>query len=206
MNIYQKLIEVRKTVPYLQKENRGQQYQYVSSSQTLSAVRAKMDELGLMLVPRVTGHNVREKTEERNGGKVTITYFTELDIEFCWVNADKPDETVTCPWYGQGVDIAGEKGVGKALTYAEKYFLLKTFNIATDKDDPDSFQEKSDPKTNGAKVELINAEQAEVLRKLMPTPTGIDEAQFCSASKINRLEDLQAARFEGAKKWLIGSV
>lgn len=206
MNIYQKLIEVRKTVPYLQKENRGQQYQYVSSSQTLSAVRAKMDELGLMLVPRVTGHNVREKTEERNGGKVTITYFTELDIEFCWVNADKPDETVTCPWYGQGVDIAGEKGVGKALTYAEKYFLLKTFNIATDKDDPDSFQEKSDPKTNGAKVELINAEQAEVLRKLMPTPTGIDEAQFCKTSKINRLEDLQAARFEGAKKWLIGSV
>lgn len=64
--------------------------------------------------------------------------------------------------------------VGKALTYAEKYFLLKTFNIATNGgSDPDSFQEKSDPKTNGAKVELINAEQAEVLRKLMPTPTGM---------------------------------
>ena len=32
------------------------------------------------------------------------------------------------------VDIAGEKGVGKALTYGKKYFLLKFFNIATDKD------------------------------------------------------------------------
>ena len=104
MNIYQKLIEVRKAVPYLQKENQGNQYQYVSSSQTLSAVRAKMDELGLMLVPRVTGHNVREKAEDKNG-KTTITYFTELDIEFSWVNADKPDETVTCPWYGQGVEL-----------------------------------------------------------------------------------------------------
>lgn len=207
MNIYQKLIEVRKTVPYLQKENRGQQYQYVSSSQTLSAVRAKMDELWLMLVPRVTGHNVREKTEERNDGKVTITYFTELDIEFCWVNAEKPDETVTCPWYGQGVDIAGEKGVGKALTYAEKYFLLKTFNIATDKDDPDSFQEKtSETIKNGAKAELISSEQAAVLRKLLPTPSGVDEASFCKTSRINRLEDLHVARFEGAKKWLAGSV
>jgi hypothetical protein len=28
------------------------------------------------------------------------------------------------------------------MTYAEKYFMLKFFNIATDKDDPDSFQKK----------------------------------------------------------------
>ena len=40
-------------------------------------------------------------------------------------------------FYGQGVDISGEKGVGKALTYAEKYFLLKFFNIPTDEADPD---------------------------------------------------------------------
>jgi hypothetical protein len=51
---------------------------------------------------------------------------------------------ITCTWYGQGVDIAGEKGVGKAMTYAEKYFMLKFFNIPTDKDDPDSFQDKLD--------------------------------------------------------------
>jgi hypothetical protein len=61
-----------------------------------------------------------------------------------WVNAENPEETIECPWYGQGVDIAGEKGVGKALTYAEKYFILKQFNIATDKDDPDAFQGKAE--------------------------------------------------------------
>lgn len=48
------------------------------------------------------------------------------------------------PFYAQGIDTEGEKGVGKALTYAEKYFLLKQFNIATDTDDPDSFQNKMD--------------------------------------------------------------
>jgi hypothetical protein len=67
-----------------------------------------------------------------------------LDLEYTWINADNPEETIVIPFYGQGVDIAGEKGVGKALTYAEKYFLLKQFNIATDKDDPDAFQEKSE--------------------------------------------------------------
>jgi hypothetical protein len=43
---------------------------------------------------------------------------------------------VSCRWYGQGID-SGERGVGKAMTYAEKYFLLKFFNIPTDEDDPD---------------------------------------------------------------------
>ena len=147
MNIYQKLIEVRKEVPYLQKENSGAQYKYVSSSQVLANCKAKMDELGLLLIPSVTGHKVTESIIERpdqegNIEKRTTTYFTELDTKMTWVNAEKPDEIIECDWYGQGVDIAGEKGVGKALTYSEKYFMLKFFNIPTDKDDPDSFQKK----------------------------------------------------------------
>lgn len=149
MNIWQKLIEVRKEVPYLQKENAGQQYKYVSSSQVLGNCKKKMDELGLLLIPAVISHKVSESVIEKMGHdgfpeKRTTTYFTELDMSFTWVNAEKPEETIACTWYGQGVDIAGEKGVGKAMTYAEKYFLLKFFNIATDKDDPDSFQRKMD--------------------------------------------------------------
>lgn len=141
------MIEVRKTVTYLKKENPGAQYQYVSSSQVLANVREKMDELGLILEPAVTGHNVREsvvesKDKDGNVFKRTTTYFTELDMTMTWVNAENPEEKIVKPWYGQGVDIAGEKGVGKALTYAEKYFMLKFFNIATDKDDPDAFQQK----------------------------------------------------------------
>lgn len=150
MNIYQKLIEVRKSVPYLKKEAEGKQYKYTGSSQVLASVRAKMDELGLLLIPRITGKEISEsqiefKDASGNVTKRTTTYFTELIMTMTWINAEKPDETIECPWYGQGVDIAGEKGVGKALTYAEKYFILKQFNIATDKDDPDAFQEKNQP-------------------------------------------------------------
>ena len=148
LNIYQKLIEVRKSCSYLKKENKGEQYQYVSSSQTLAALKNKMDELGLLLIPSVVGKNIRESTVEfkdkYDKPKRQTTYFTELDMEYTWVNAEDPKETITSTWYGQGVDIAGEKGVGKALTYAEKYFLLKFFNIPTDKDDPDAFQKKTD--------------------------------------------------------------
>lgn len=136
MNIYQKLIEVRKVVPYLKKESQGHQYNFTGSSQVLGAVRLKMDELGLLLIPRIISHTLHEKTALN-----TKEHLTELVMEFTWVNADNPEEKVSIPWYGQGLDT-GEKGVGKALTYAEKYFLLKQFNIATDKDDPDAFQAK----------------------------------------------------------------
>jgi hypothetical protein len=156
LNIYQKLIEVRKSVPYLKKESQGHQYQYTGSSQVLASVRAKMDEIGLMLVCKVLSHTL-------NAGKTakgSNEYLTELTLEFTWINADKPEEQIVCPWYGQGVD-SGEKGVGKALTYAEKYFILKTFNIPTDKDDPDSFQEKSE---TYRKPEPITAQEVGTLK------------------------------------------
>lgn len=145
LNLWQKMVEIRKVVTYLQKENDGAQYKYVSSSQVLTAVRAKMDELCVVLVPSIVSHKVGESVIEffdskDRPSKRTTTYFTELDMSMTWVNGDNPSEKIECSWYAQGVDIAGEKGVGKALTYGEKYFMLRFFNIPTDKDDPDAPQ------------------------------------------------------------------
>lgn len=143
LNIYQKLIEVRKTVEYLQKDNTsGERYNFVSSSQTLGSVRKAMDEQGLLLVPSVIDKETRDHTTQKDNHE----YFTILHMEYIWINAEKPEERITCQWTGQGLDH-GEKGVGKALTYAEKYFMLKFFNIATDKDDPDNFQKRLDGET-----------------------------------------------------------
>jgi hypothetical protein len=143
MNLYQKLIEVRKACPYLKKDNTGYQFFYVSSSQTLGSLREAMDANGLLLIPRVISTEVRDHTTRKGDHE----YFSIFNMTFTWVNADCPEETIECPWTGHGLDD-GEKGVGKALTYAEKYFLLKFFNIATDKDDPDSFQK--DQNKNGS--------------------------------------------------------
>lgn len=190
LSLFQKLIEVRKECTYLQKENAGYQYKFVSSSQTLGALRAKMDELSVLLIPKVTTHNIREFVNAKGGHE----FMTELDIEFTWLNADNPSETIICPFYGQGVDNA-EMGVGKALTYAEKYFLLKFFQIATDKDDPDKFQQKNekepkspkkaptvDPKTGLFKTPAARTPKADTIPEMPdylkePIPDGIDEQQ-----------------------------
>jgi len=205
MNIYQKLIEVRKSCEYLQKSNEGAQYKYVSSSQTLSALKSKMDELGLLLVPKITSSSVDTDTIDQPPDKYgklkrTSTYFTQLWMVYVWINAENPEEQIVCPWYGQGVDIAGEKGVGKAVTYAEKYFLLKFFNIATDKDDPDSFQKKnepdpkkpdSDPEANDTCAELCTEmEKADSLESLVA---------WAAASKpqIDALPEMQKNKVRG---------
>lgn len=163
LNVYQRLAEVRKAVPYLKKEQKGAQYQYVGSSDVLGSLHAKINEVGLMLIPEIVGHLVTSSERTNAKGNISSEYFTELEMTMTWVNIDDPSDTAKVSWYAQGVDLAGEKGVGKALTYAEKYFLLKTFNIATDKDDPDAFQEKIESKKATAK---ISDEQKNEMKKL----------------------------------------
>lgn len=139
LNLHQKMVEIRRTVEFLKKENQGHGFKFVSSSQTLLAVKEKMDELGVLLLPSVDGHTVSPHTT--SGGK--SWYFTEIDLEYSWINAEDPKDREVVKWYGQGLDD-GEKGVGKAFTYAEKYLMLKTFNIPTDKDDPDASKPPSE--------------------------------------------------------------
>jgi|GEM_PF-2077287 len=175
LNIYQKLIEVRKTVEFLKKEKSGFQFKYVSSSQIIGSLRRALDAQGLILEPRITGQVVSDHTTAKEGHE----YFTELIMTFTWVNAENPTEIIECTWYGQGLD-SGEKGVGKALTYAEKYFLLKFFNIPTDKDDPDSNQGEP-PK---GKQQSAGAGKTSTGKETGKTSTGKENGGPCTASQI----------------------
>jgi hypothetical protein len=216
LNIYEKLLEVRKAVPFLKKEAQGHQYKYVSSSQVLQSLREAMDEQKLLLIVKVTDSKVTPETVEYMDGnkqKKTTTYFTELFVEFTWVNAEKPDEVIVCPWYGQGVDTAGERGVGKALTYAEKYFLLKSFNVATDKDDPDANQGKSDYKQKDQSATYEAAQKTfddpdyemdpndKDLPGLQPTGTKADQVrsgcEICDAEMTQAAMTVSKKNFDG---------
>jgi hypothetical protein len=114
-------------------QNTSDKYSYVSSEMVLDTLRPKMNELKLLLMPIVTNANLSEG-QTKSG---TTRYMTEMHLTFVWVDCET-GERLEVPFYAQGVDLAGEKGVGKALTYAEKYFFLKFFHIGTSKDDPDN--------------------------------------------------------------------
>lgn len=135
MNLYEKLLEMQKQVDKVIKDakNLSDKYDFASDENVLERFRPMMDEHGLLLIQRV------EKAELHEGSTKTGTtrYMTEMYYSMVWHDVESGEE-LSVPWYAQGVDLAGEKGVGKADTYAEKYFLLKFFHVPTKKDDPDS--------------------------------------------------------------------
>ena len=59
-------------------------------------------------------------------------------MTFRWVNDENPEDhiLVTWPIGNNSTDMAQSEG--GALTYGTRYFLLKFFNVATSKDDPDA--------------------------------------------------------------------
>lgn len=81
-----------------------------------------------------------EKTYNGNTTKST-TFFTRVQTEYTFVNIDNPEEKFTTIVFSEGID-PGDKGSGKAMTYADKYAVMKAYKISTG-DDPD--QEASEP-------------------------------------------------------------
>lgn len=143
LNLFQKIVEVRKSIEVFTKDSKSYGYSYVSGSQVLGAIKKKMDELNLVLYPEMEevvdttyDYTVWDKISKSN--KEKTDFVIKGNMNYIWINADKPDETLRVPWkiYGQQDDIS--KAFGSSLTYSERYFLLKFFGAPTDEDDPDA--------------------------------------------------------------------
>lgn len=140
MSLNKKLLELQRAVVGLTKDKSGNSYQYVSGDKILGIVRPKMDELGLILIPEVEESTFTRQDYnlyDKNGApKPKTEIFCALRLKFTWLDADS-GETLVCHWASSGQNNF-DKGLGSALTYGERYFLLKFFHIATDKDDVDA--------------------------------------------------------------------
>ena len=60
------------------------------------------------------------------------------EMLYTWVNNDNPSEQIHVPWFLVGEQDNASRSYGSGLTYANRYFLLKYFNISTSEDDPDA--------------------------------------------------------------------
>ena len=61
-------------------------------------------------------------------------------MTFTWIDAES-GEKLPVKFGANGMNN-WDKGLGSALTYAERYFLLKFFHIATDEDDVDALPDR----------------------------------------------------------------
>lgn len=141
MNLHQKLVEIRKNIKGFSKDTKGYDYIFVSGTQILRAIKDKMDELGVLLVPEIDYSTFHwEKHEYVTAkGKEKLDFIVTAKMTYTWINAEEPTDKLVVPWVciGQQADDIS-KAMGTALTYNERYFLLKFLGIPTDEDDADS--------------------------------------------------------------------
>ena len=78
---------------------------------------------------------------ETDYGKKT-TFFERVKTTYVFVNADDPQDRISMVTFAEGLD-SGDKASGKAMTYGDKYALMKAYKISTG-DDPD---EQASPET-----------------------------------------------------------
>ena len=143
-------------------------YNYVSGAKLLGVIRPLMDKLGLILTQEVVDIKNEPITYmTRNGEKTEM--FTTAHIRFTWVDTDDGSQVVN-DFFANGMN-AWDKGLGSALTYAERYYLMKTFHIATDEDDVDALvkEEAIKPQPSQAVMARRKAADREI-QEYTPVP------------------------------------
>ena len=168
MEIYKKLLKIQQEVKGLSKDKKGNNYTYVTGNKILGFIKPLMDENSLILKQEILSID-NERQDYKTGigtqyEKEKSEILTKVMMRFTWVDCETGETDVNL--FGANGQNEWEKGLGSALTYAERYFLLKYFHIATDEDDIDNpdrkpaekepVQKPVEPKKQGA---LIKADK-----------------------------------------------
>ncbi|HCA7115448.1 TPA: ERF family protein [Staphylococcus pseudintermedius] len=204
LNLYQKIADVKANIDGFTKDTKGYNYTYVSGSQVLHRIRSKMIEHNLLLVPKTLEETYSVEDVTRYSPKykkqVTTTEYTvKVKLIYTWINADKPEEQLELPFFAIGQQDDPAKALGTALTYSERYFLMKFFNIPTDEDDADAKQKKEQYTKPDAKAigtlkeemlkfsELMQSLGKQVTIEDVQNKLGISDIQALTNAQISAL-------------------
>ena len=188
-NIYKKMLdatsEIEKVAKNLSiitgkdKNGKAISYKAVSELDIIEAVKPVEIKHGIFSYPfaRKIVESDIISSETQYGTKKQ--FFLRVETTYRFVNVDEPTQYIEVVAYGDGID-SGDKATGKAITYADKYCLMKAYKISTG-DDPD--QEAS------TELKQVNAtaKQVEMLKKYY---TGENLKKLLEFNHIEKLEDM----------------
>ena len=92
------------------------------------------------------------KTYEDQRGNKTVTdstrFYLRMETVYRFVDIDEPTAYIDITTYGDGIDTQ-DKAPGKAMTYADKYALLKAYKIITGEDPDQNVSEEGKTERKG---------------------------------------------------------
>lgn len=166
MNIYEKMQKITEEMGVVQKnlsiQAGASKYNAVSERDILDNVKpleARYRVYSYPLDRQILQTDTLTKEAEYKG-KITRTnsLFMRIETIYRFINIDLPEQYVDIKSYADGIDT-GDKAAGKAMTYADKYALMKAYKISTG-DDPDKDPSPENGYLKGQKIdyrkELIN--------------------------------------------------
>lgn len=168
LNIHQRLNKIMGDVDYIKKNKSikigGGGYSVVGHDSVTALIHPLLFKHGVTLIP-----SVKEVLQEGNR--------TSVKMEFSWINIDDPKDCIINFCAGYGIDQQ-DKGIGKAISYAQKNIILKTLHIETGERDieEDDIDFKNEPATPS--LTLSDEEQKElkefVLDKGIPVTDAVE--------------------------------
>lgn len=201
-NLYQRINEAKHSMEGFVKDTKGYQYSYVSGSQVLHKLNPELHKNGI---------NITFKTSEPNFQQVTVVvkskekseFLVSLNVHYTITNVDNPEEKIESTIFAIGQQDDPSKALGTALTYSERYFLMKFFGLPTDEDDADAKQKreqytKPDAKAIGTlKEEMLKFSE---LMQSLGKQVSVDDVQ--NQLGINDIQSLTNAQISALIKKL----
>lgn len=205
LNLFQKLLQVKKDVGYIQKKKLSNDLNYkaVSNSMVLGEINTELNKHGVLLKMSVISKDIQrlERIKVYKDTQSTVyDYIANLEMEYTWINTDKPEEQDKNFFVATGLNTDPAKALGSALTYAEKYFFLKYFNIASDDLDPDTYKNIYDNEEEiKPKVKIDNNQPNNSVPKQEKIITMQTEAEK-KETKRKELEELMQTKAKAGVK------
>lgn len=190
LNIFQRMLAATSEINRVAKNfkvdiSKSQSYKAVAESDVLEAVKPIEEKYGIYSYPvsrTVIKDEAYTTTSEYDGRKSEkTTFFMRLATVYRFVNIDNPDDYIDITTYGDGVDTQ-DKAPGKAMTYADKYALLKAYKIQTG-DDPDA---GASGNLGKKKFEKPTAEQLAQAEELGINLDGLAAYAKCKVEEISK--------------------
>lgn len=140
MNIFQKMAAVTAELQTVAKNlnvetGKGKSYKAVSERDIIDAVKPLEVKHGIYSYPCDRQVIESQTLESETQYGVKTTFFTRIMTTYRFVNVDEPSDFIETVTFAEGID-SQDKGSGKAMTYGDKYALMKAYKISTG-DDPD---------------------------------------------------------------------
>lgn len=147
MNIFQKMAAITAELKAVEKDltvqtTKTSSYKAVSERGILDAIKPLEEKYRVYSYP--VGRKVLESNliqnesvyEDAKGNKTTTpktAYMTRIETTYRFVNIDNPTDFIETTTFAEGID-SQDKGSGKAMTYADKYALMKSYKVSTGED------------------------------------------------------------------------